>query len=84
MADFLKGAAAAVVVNILTVLGWGFGFGLWLPAVFNAGVAIGVLGYYGLEEKWGVPIGYWLVQLLGIAGFFAGFSQIAQLFMGQS
>lgn len=65
MWEYGKGIGAALVVNVLTLVGWMY-VGMWLPAVVNAMAALLILGIYGLEDKWAFPLGYWTVQLLAI------------------
>lgn len=71
MVAYAKGFVLSFLVNALTILGWMY-IGMWVPAVVNVGMALLVLGYYGLEEKWAFPAGYWTVQLLAVVAWFTG------------
>lgn len=62
-AEYLKGGLVSLGVNVLTILGWLF-IGPWLPAVVNVLLALGILGVYGLDDRWAFPLGYWTVELL--------------------
>jgi hypothetical protein len=76
---YLKGAGIALVINALTILGWLY-IGMWAPSVINVLVALLVVGYYGLEDKWSFPLGYWTIELLSIVLWMTGIGVI----MGQA
>jgi hypothetical protein len=76
---YLKGAGIALVINALTILGWIY-VGMWAPSIINVLVALLVVGYYGLEDKWSFPLGYWTIELLAILLWMAGLGVI----MGQA
>lgn len=71
MSQAFKGIALSLVVNALTLLGWIL-VGVWPPAIVNALMAILILGIYGLDDKWGFPLGYWVVELLFIVAWIMG------------
>lgn len=80
MALLLKGIALSLVVNVLTILGWLL-VGVWPPAIVNALMALLILGIYGLEDKWGFPLGYWVVELLFIVAWIMGLgAMVSSLF----
>jgi hypothetical protein len=76
---YLKGAGIALVINALTILGWLY-IGMWAPSVINVLVALLIVGYYGLEDKWSFPLGYWTIELLSIVLWMTGIGVI----MGQA
>jgi hypothetical protein len=76
---YFKGASIALVINALTILGWLY-IGMWAPSVINVLVALLVVGYYGLEDKWSFPLGYWTIELLAILLWMTGIGVI----MGQA
>jgi hypothetical protein len=78
MKQYLLGAVAAILVNLLTVLGW-MTIGPFFPAAANALVALAVAGIWGLEDKWAFPMGYWTVQLLVIVFWLTGMGLVTQL-----
>lgn len=71
MLQFLAGAALSLVVNALTILGWYYG-GPWVPSAVNVLLALVFLGYYGLEDRWSFPLGYWSVELLAVVAWLSG------------
>lgn len=78
MRDFLAGVLLSLVVNVLTVLGWYY-IGMWLPSLLNVGLALLILGFWGLEDKWAFPGGYWTVQLMAIVLWISGMGLVGGL-----
>ena len=78
MRDFVAGALLSLVVNVLTVLGWYY-IGMWLPSLLNVGLALLILGFWGLEDKWAFPGGYWTVQLAAIVLWISGMGFVGGL-----
>lgn len=81
MLQFGLGVLVSLAVNALTVLGWYYG-DPWIPSVANVGLALWVLGYYGLEDRWAFPLGYWLVELFAVVLWLTGV-QVAESLLGQ-
>ncbi|HEY3367257.1 MAG TPA: hypothetical protein VGK74_19545 [Symbiobacteriaceae bacterium] len=77
MVQYAKGFALSFVVNALTILGWYY-IGMWVPAVVNVGLALVILGFYGLEDKWAFPGGYWTVELLSVVLWIDGMGALLQ------
>ncbi|HWI52820.1 MAG TPA: hypothetical protein VNT01_11845 [Symbiobacteriaceae bacterium] len=71
MWEFTKGALLSLVVNVLTILGWWY-IGMWPPSLGNVTLALLILGFYGLEDQWAFPLGYWTVELLSIIVWLSG------------
>lgn len=81
MLQFGLGTLLSLVINTLTILGWYYGNPL-VPSVVNVGLALWVLGYYGLEDQWAFPLGYWLVELAAVVLWLSGF-RLAGSLQGQ-
>lgn len=85
MLELMKGALLALVVNILTIIGWLF-LGPWVTSVANVLLALILTGIYGLEDKWGFVLSYWFVQLtvfaLWIMGFLSVLSFVSEIVKG--
>jgi hypothetical protein len=82
MLQLFLGALASLIVNGLTVAGWYYLQDPLMPSVVNVALALGVLGYFGLEDRWAFPAGYWAVELLCVAFWLQGFG-IADSLIGQ-
>lgn len=61
--DYLKGAVIAACVNGLNVAAW-FALGPWIPSAVTAFVALALTGVYGMDDRWRLVFGYWIVQVL--------------------
>ncbi len=78
MLQFLYGITASLLINLLTVAGW-YVAGPWIPSVINVLLALLILGYYGLEDRWAFPLGYWTVQVVAVAAWISGLGALTTI-----
>jgi len=57
--------------------------GCRFPAVANVLLALIILGFYGLEDKWAFPLAYWAIQLLAIVLWVTGMGAALQFGFSQ-
>lgn len=78
MAELVKGGLLSLAVNVLTVVGW-LRLGPWWPSVGNVLLVLSITMIYGLEDRWGFPMGYWAVELVFIAIWLLGVGPLVQM-----